>query len=272
MFGAVRSRVRWVGGWDTVLAVAVALLLGASIWQGWRFYQGDSGRILEDAATAVQSWAGGVSEFSLSGVEEEVAGLLAGARADVVARRLTSPAGNNAWEKYQEVLALVPGEPAALSGLEQVLGSYEALFEGALVGEEFDKAATYLARVREIHPDSSLAVEGAVRIEAARQRQARAEQERLAGEMVSIPGGTFSMGGNVDVFASLFGVSAKPVHRVSIPAFKLGKYEVTFAQGRMLAWRTGDAAVIPRMMKVGAGAAGRLSTFPGTMCSYSWLG
>ena len=95
-----------------------------------------------------------------------------------------------------------------------------------------------------------------------------AGEREYAGEMVSISGGTFRMG---DLSGDGFSWE-KPVHRVSIPAFKLGKYEVTFAQGRMLAWQTGDAAVIPRMMKVGAGAAGRLSTFPGTMCSYSWLG
>ena len=48
----------------------------------------------------------------------------------------------------------------------------------------------------------------------------------LVGEMVSIPGGSFRMGdlsGNGDD-------NEKPVHRVTVPAFKLGKYEVTFAQ------------------------------------------
>ena len=39
-------------------------------------------------------------------------------------------------------------------------------------------------------------------------------------EMVSIPGGTFRMGDNRE----------ETVHRVTVPAFKLGKYEVTFSQ------------------------------------------
>ena len=48
----------------------------------------------------------------------------------------------------------------------------------------------------------------------------------LAGEMVSIPAGTFRMGdlsgeGDSD---------EKPVRTVTVPAFRLGKYEVTFAQ------------------------------------------
>ena len=45
-------------------------------------------------------------------------------------------------------------------------------------------------------------------------------------EMVSIPGGTFRMG-------DLSGEGEKrerPVHSVTVPAFKMGKYEVTFAQ------------------------------------------
>ncbi len=56
-------------------------------------------------------------------------------------------------------------------------------------------------------------------------QQAVLEQE-LAGEMVSIPAGTFHMGGlSGDGYDD-----EKPVHTVTVPAFKLGKHEVTFAQ------------------------------------------
>ena len=68
-----------------------------------------------------------------------------------------------------------------------------------------------------------------------RQRQAEMERQRreaatrareLAGEMVSMPGGTFRMGdlngGGEDV--------ERPVHSVTVSDFKLGKHEVTFAQ------------------------------------------
>ena len=53
-----------------------------------------------------------------------------------------------------------------------------------------------------------------------------ADEIALAGEMVMIPGGTFKMG-------DLSGESVdyeRPVHSVTVPAFKLGKYEVTFSQ------------------------------------------
>ena len=46
-------------------------------------------------------------------------------------------------------------------------------------------------------------------------------------EMVMIPGGTFRMG---DLNNGVGADSLKPVHSVTVPAFRLGKYEVTFAQ------------------------------------------
>ena len=50
---------------------------------------------------------------------------------------------------------------------------------------------------------------------------------QLVGDMVDIPGGTFRMG-DIDGGGVLgFG---EPVHSVTVPAFRLGKYEVTFAQ------------------------------------------
>ena len=54
----------------------------------------------------------------------------------------------------------------------------------------------------------------------------RNNEEELAGEMVEIPGGFFPMG-------PMGGVGyewEKPVHTVKVPTFKIGKYEVTFAQ------------------------------------------
>ncbi|MFL0797271.1 MAG: SUMF1/EgtB/PvdO family nonheme iron enzyme [Cellvibrionaceae bacterium] len=64
-------------------------------------------------------------------------------------------------------------------------------------------------------------------IEAEKKRKAKAKGaliRRLAGEFVSIPGGSFMMGsndGNSD---------EKPVHRVNIRPFTMGKYEVTKGQ------------------------------------------
>ena len=51
-------------------------------------------------------------------------------------------------------------------------------------------------------------------------------ERELAGEMVSIPAGTFRMG---DLSGAGWDYE-KPVRSVTVPAFKLGKYEVTYAQ------------------------------------------
>ena len=57
-------------------------------------------------------------------------------------------------------------------------------------------------------------------------RQQSALEQALAGEMVSIPAGTFRMG---DLSGEGWD-DEQPVHSVTLSAFRLGKYEVTFAQ------------------------------------------
>ena len=245
--------------------------------------------------------------------EDEVTRLLAAAEADLKARRLASPIGNNAWEKYQDVLKLDRGNPEAVAGMEQVIESYMELLGAAVEQEDFDQASGYLERIRDLHPDSPALLTGKQRLAAARQarkerlaeqeRQRRAEEEarlaeqerqrieqaikahweafetaieaedpdeatgiltrirglnpdepglaaggqrlealraelerkqqeaeekmrQLAGEMVDIPGSTFSMG---DLSGDGLD-NQKPVHGVTVPVFRLGKYEVTFAQ------------------------------------------
>ena len=53
-----------------------------------------------------------------------------------------------------------------------------------------------------------------------------AEARRLVVQMVLIPGGTFQKG---DLNGSGDG-HERPIHSVTVPAFRIGKYEVTFAQ------------------------------------------
>ena len=247
--------------------------------------------------------------------EDGVTRLLAAAEADLKARRLTSPVGNNAWEKYQRVLGLSPAHPEAMAGMERVMGSYMDLFGAALEQEDFGQAESYLSRIRDLHPDSPLLLTGKERLEEARQaraerlaeaerqrqaeeaaRQAELERQRIAkaieghwesfetaleqdkwdqaedrlngvrdldpdapgladgerrlsqardaarqkaeqyaGDMVSIPGGTFRMGD----MSGDGGDYEKPVHSVTVPAFNMGKYEVTVGQFRRFVEATG---------------------------------
>ena len=114
--------------------------------------------------------------------EDEVTRLLAAAEANLAARRLTSPAWNNAWDNYQRVLELVPAHPDAIQGMEQVIESYMELFGTAVEQEAFDKAADYLAMIRELYPDSPVLEAGEGRLAAAKQASTNrlAEHERRA--------------------------------------------------------------------------------------------
>ena len=118
--------------------------------------------------------------------EDEVTRLLDAAEDDLKARRLTSPAGNNAWDRYQQVLELQPTNEDAIKGMERVIESYMELFGSALEQEDFDKADTYLGRIRELHPDSPVLEEGAKRIGAAKQVLAdRLAKEKAIGEYLT---------------------------------------------------------------------------------------
>ena len=123
-------------------------------------------------------------------VAGEVSSLLSSARADMSAGRLTSPAGSNAWEKYQGVLRLVPGHVEAQAGLDKIIARYGALFDEALSSGDFGLASGYISRVREVYPDASVlrawgrrlgSAEALAVAEAAEaERQAGLERERQA--------------------------------------------------------------------------------------------
>ena len=114
----------------------------------------------------------------------------------------------------------------------QALESQWASFEAALVAADFEVAANALDGIRALDPDAPELAAGEQRLEATRQA---AELKELAGEMVSIPGGMFRMGdlsgeGDED---------EKPVHSVTVPAFRLGRHEVTVDQFRRFVEATG---------------------------------
>ena len=204
--------------WSTLaLTLVLVALLGIGGWWGWQEYpemfsQGpdNTQQLAQQAATTdmpgetLQETESGETgeavarteqaqppekaeaeqpaskEPALSPEEAEVARLLAAAEADLKARRLTSPAGNNAWEKYQHVLRLSPAHPEAMAGMERVIYSYMELFGTAVEQEDFDKAAGYLAKISELHPDSPVLEEGEQSLAAAKQARADrlAEEER----------------------------------------------------------------------------------------------
>ena len=187
-------------------------------------------------------------------VEQQVANLLKAAAADIEAQRLTTPIGNNAWEKYLDVLEIKPGHAAAEVGQEQVKKTYMTLFDTALAEKKFSAAEEHLGNMRHAYPANASVLEElnqrlgeeqakAEKIQrlAAENRQAeeRRHQRRQPGhqfqdcdecpKMVTVPAGSFMMGslkGDRDARSYEY-----PQHEVTIDQpFAVGIYEVTFAE------------------------------------------
>ena len=114
----------------------------------------------------------------------------------------------------------------------EAIEAHWSAFETAIQAGELDRATAILDEIRGLNPEEPGLTAGEQRLAEAQAELDRKRQEalklELAGEIVSIPGGTFRMGdlsgeGDDD---------EKPVHSVAVSAFKLGKYEVTVGQFR----------------------------------------
>ena len=86
---------------------------------------------------------------------EQLSLLLLAASNDVAAARLMSPRGQNAYEKYHEVLSLEPGNRSAHRGLRVIAQRYLALASDATNIGQFDRAQTYLANAAKAAPQSA---------------------------------------------------------------------------------------------------------------------
>ncbi len=82
----------------------------------------------------------------------KIVGLLRGARDALAEDRLRRPRGDNAYEKYQAVLALDPGNADAEKGLVKVAGRYLALAKSEIGKGDLEKAAHYLSEAVQVAP------------------------------------------------------------------------------------------------------------------------
>lgn len=85
--------------------------------------------------------------------DDEIGELLRAAAADVDALRLTTPAGDNAFQRYQKVLAVEPDNEEAVRGLEVIVSRYVTLANTALINGELDKAEHYLDSAGGVLPE-----------------------------------------------------------------------------------------------------------------------
>lgn len=82
-----------------------------------------------------------------------ISDLLKAARSNIKDLKLTSPSGNNAYEKYQTVLNLDPENTEALNGLDRIVDEYIHLMDHALGKHDIPGARNYLHKGAHVNPD-----------------------------------------------------------------------------------------------------------------------
>ncbi|MCZ6803290.1 MAG: hypothetical protein O7D86_04980 [Proteobacteria bacterium] len=89
----------------------------------------------------------------IPGEQESAEQLLHQAGLDIRTLRLSKPEGNNAVEKYLQILELDPGNVDAQDGLFNVASEYLKLTENSIHNKNLEKAGQYLELAKEISPD-----------------------------------------------------------------------------------------------------------------------
>lgn len=84
---------------------------------------------------------------------QQLADLLKKAAVQLKVWRLTEPKGDNAYETYQQVLALVPDHPIAQAGLIKIADQYEKLAQNQPNNPQ--KALNLVEKGLQVHPDHS---------------------------------------------------------------------------------------------------------------------
>jgi len=114
--------------------------------------------------------------------ERTIAALLETARNDLAANRLTSPAGNNALERYREVQDLEPDNAMARQGIINIHDRYIALATQALTRGELEEGRNLAAKAVSLQANSEPARALQAQISAAEQQRRTALEERRVAE------------------------------------------------------------------------------------------
>ncbi|THB69333.1 MAG: PEGA domain-containing protein [Gammaproteobacteria bacterium] len=167
--------------------------------------------------------------------QKKIRKLLAAADRDLKENRLATPKGENAYERYLQVLKLSPQNQDAQKGILKVAERYADLAENSLLQKNYVKAEKYLESAKLINPKlkrfkklkSALLGSKKKGYSVNEKFQDRLADGSLGPEMIVISAGTFTMG---DI-AGKGMKHEKPIREVSIPKnFAIGTKEVTFEE------------------------------------------
>ena len=82
--------------------------------------------------------------------------------------RLMSPSDNNAYDRYQQVLRLDPGNEVAAAGIQDIVVRYIALADAAMAQAKIGDAESLLERAASLNPERPELAAAYQRLEAAR--------------------------------------------------------------------------------------------------------
>lgn len=129
-------------------------------------------------------------------VDRKVKDLTDRARVQLAGYRLTSPAGDNSYETYRQILALDPSSPAASSLATGIAAAYRKLAVGAKARGRLHQGLAYVSKGLEIHPGDSalLALQAElkagmnkqIRIQAGQARLMEQQKRRQAAEQAAV--------------------------------------------------------------------------------------
>ena len=128
-----------------------------------------------------------VEDISVIQSESQIiSDLLKGARSNIKELKLTSPLGNNAYEKYQSVLNLEPENAEALNGLDKIVDEYIHLMDHALETDDITNARNYLHKGVHVNPDHYGISDAERRLNAAVETRERELREQALMEQEAI--------------------------------------------------------------------------------------
>lgn len=111
---------------------------------------------------------------------KQITALLDAARDDMNAMRLTTPADNNAHDKFRQVLNLEPDNTEARRGLEAIFNRYLGLAQQASQKNDFDRATAMLDRAETVKPKDPALMRARVKLE---QRRTEIRMQALSDTM-----------------------------------------------------------------------------------------
>ena len=88
-------------------------------------------------------------------VAQQLAALSSSARQQEAAQKLTTPAGDNAWETYRKLLQLAPEYTDALAGQQRIKQQYIQWAQTAEQRQEWTKARDYYTKILVIAPQDT---------------------------------------------------------------------------------------------------------------------